>query len=176
MTNLNTILTIIISLLTIFDWVSNNKIIFEGKLWFLTMPIIDLSILRIILLILVLVLISKIFPISKIFQRIRANHFYQNWLDFKKIIEEYSKTNNLELNKKYSYLQEKLMQDFHFFNKKIIELQSQTHKEHIPSTLRAFEQCFSIRNIENWEQEVRRVIPRELDCFDYLLIGLKENI
>ena len=144
---------------------------------FFVTPIFEFSILRIVILVFVMILIFKLLPIKQMLLKQRATKFYNNWSRFKKILELYWGDKDKNLTTEYNTLQKKLMNDFAFFNKKIIEIQRSLHKsDWLDRILYNFEQCFETRSIEKWKDEVRRTIPKELDCFDYLLISLKENL
>ena len=64
--------------------------------------------------------------------------------------------------------------DYYFFKDKIHEIQKKLEKQHIHLVLNNFEECFNIRQINNREEKVRRKIPEELDCFDDIVIEIKE--
>lgn len=174
------IVTIIASLLTIIDlFLKNYSTMNYGS--FFTKSLFLVNLLEITIFILILFLFYKIFPKKSLLLQIRSAKFLKNWYKFKKILEDYHSWSNLQEDKvnklKFEYIdvREALERDFNLFVSRIKEIQSRTHRQYNDSSINNFETCFSVRRIEDWKGQVRRIIPSELDCFDYLLISLKED-
>lgn len=193
---------IIISILTIFDWIlKHSESISYWSL--LVKPLTSINLLEIFIFIWVVFLSYKFINRKPLWKR--AKNFLKNWYRFKYLLENYNNSvSRYESNKKkqsdpfthkeydstmdfqleqsikkmkYEYfdIRDQLEIDFNFFISKIKEIQSKTHRQHNDLSIRNFEHCFLVRNIEDWENQIKREIPRELDCFDYLLISLKEE-
>lgn len=105
----------------------------------------------------------------------KAKELLGNWIKLKSILENYQKTNNNDLQGEYVSLREKMAKSVNYFLKEIIEILSlkQMGESHrVRAILGNFEECWSPREISKWQDLVRRNVPRELDCFDYILYSL----
>ncbi|GEM_PF-3041424 len=144
---------------------------------FLTAPILSLNILQLLVFLILTVLIYRFLPnkLSRIKLRIRAETFWKNWKKFKNILIAYSKNPDERLQGKYEKIREKLEIDFNFFLPSIRSIQQATHRKNNELSISNFELCIRETNICRWETNVRRKIPDEINCFDYLIIALKED-
>ena len=137
---------------------------------------ISINILHILLIIFIIIFwfLFNFKNLSKFHYKYRANRFYKNRIKLKDLLIEYKERKNDELQKDYTKITDILKLDYYFFKEKIYEIQKSLNQEHINIILNNFEECFSWREIHQRESRVRRTIPAELDCFDDLVIGLKE--
>lgn len=176
MSKITKIIAVVTGILTILD-IALRNIDYANNLKFLIEPLFAVNILEIAILFLFVSIAYNFLPkkLSRLFLHQRAKKFYKNWKEFKKILIEYQETKNIELQKSYEDVREKLEEDFNFFAPSIHSIQNATHRQHNKLAINNFEHCFTVREIAEWQDKVRRQIPMELDCFDYLLISLKED-
>lgn len=176
MSNITKIIAAVTGILTIADIILRN-LNYADSLSFLVQPLLAINILEIAILLLLTSATYNFLPkkFSRILLYRRAKKFYESWKEFKKVLTEYSTTKDTRLQQPYGNIREKLEEDFNFFAPSIHSIQKATHREHNKLSISSFEHCFTVRNIAEWQNNVRREIPRELDCFDYLLISLKED-
>lgn len=178
MKTLKLVLEVLILINTLFIIISNyitNINAFPFLDWF-TKPRGSFNVLYILLIIFLLVFafIYNSKYLVKLKYRYRANRFYKNRIKLKNLLVKYQWNTDISLQAEYEKVTFKLKNDYHFFIEKIHEIQFSLGNEHINLTLRNFEECFSVREIKDREWKVRRRIPDELDCFDFLVIGIKE--
>ncbi|MDD3144820.1 MAG: hypothetical protein PHV23_01775 [Candidatus Gracilibacteria bacterium] len=145
---------------------------------FLLKPLFSINILNIFLIVIIIIISYNFLPKNyKIYSiNRRANRFYKNWIKFKDILINYNSTKNENLQKEYSKLREIINIDFNFFMFDFIKIGKEKYPEYnlFFSGLNNLGECFSVREISKWQEEVRRTIPKELDCIDGMIIGLKE--
>ena len=107
----------------------------------------------------------------------RSERLLDNWKIFKEVLSQYfvHGEKSQEILKEYSRLRTEIEQDFNFFLNDIVKIQQSTHRNEQDYALRNFENCLKPHRIEDWYRTVQRQIPDELNCFDYILIGLVEH-
>ncbi len=69
-------------------------------------------------------------------------------------------------------LRTKVRDDVNYFLTDIADILTKTGSKYENVSLSNFQQCLVPDKIDEWVLTVRREIPRELDCFDYILAGL----
>ena len=143
----------------------------------LTKPLVAINLLEVIILLVVMLFIYRFLPgkLYHVYLQRRSGKFWQNWKRFKQLLTVYSKTNNDNIQKEYEELREKLEIDFNFFLSSIKSIQEVSHRQHNDVIIGNFEQCITVRDIADWQNKIKRTIPAEIDCFDYLIIALKEG-
>ena len=149
------------------------------SLSFLIRPIFSINILEIILIVAIFYSICRFVPVirSGIIKRNRANNLLVNWGKFKQLlVQSNTMEQNQSLQKEYSILRAEIEKDFNYFLDEIIKIQKASHRNYNEIVLRNLEKCWSPRNINEWKGEVLRLIPKALDCFDYVFVGLVEEM
>lgn len=171
-----TILEILILLNTLFIIISNYTKDYKIINWLLTKEI-HLNILYVFLIIFIIILAFLYNPkyITKIAYKYRAKRLYKNWINFKNILIKYKESKDNSLQKNFGKITDQLKSDYYFLKKEIYETQRSFDREYINNILDGFELCFSVRKINERQNKVRRTIPEELDCFDYLILEVKEH-
>jgi hypothetical protein len=169
------IIGIIASIFTIIDVILKYLINFKTLKFFIN-PIIFLNTLEIVIIILLVIIIHYILPnkIKLHYNKKRANRFNQNWLEFKNIMIEYSNNRSNILQIKYSKVIKELQEDFSYFQSLMVKIKKEYSIHDTSLSLKNFQRCFSIKIIDEWDMEVRRQIPREIECFDDYTIELIE--
>lgn len=149
-----------------------------SSLSFLIKPLFSINILEIILAIFIAYLLYKIIPSvrKRIVRKNRASRLFKNWQKFKHVLVRHQRGEQMHsLQQEYAALRESIEKDFNYFLNDIIRIQRSSHRNYNDLVLRNFEKCWSPRNLSEWRGEVAREIPKELDCFDYILVGLVEE-
>lgn len=176
MNKLSIIISIIVWALTILDLIFK----YIDKISYLTNPIFKINILEVIIIVLIIIITYDFIPknYKKININYRAERFYKNWIKFKDILIEYDLTQNEKLQNKYSKLREIINTDFNFFKSDFIKIEKEKNPKYnwVFLWLNNLWQLFSVREILKWQEEVKRSIPKELDCFDWMILWVKEYI
>lgn len=148
-------------------------------LGFLIQPLFSINVLEIVLVVAIAYSLFRFVPPirQKIARKNRANHLLKNWQDFKHILVLYSRGNqDHSLQQKYDILRDEIEKDFNYFLNDIIKTQRASHRNYNELVLQNLEKCWSPRNLSDWQGEVARQIPKEVDCFDYIFVGLAEEV
>lgn len=146
---------------------------------FLIQPLFSINVLEIVLVAAIAYSLFRFVPPirQKIARKSRANRLLKNWQDFKHILVLYSRGNqNHDLQQKYDVLRDEIEKDFNYFLSDIIRIQRASHRNYNELVLQNLEKCWSPRNLSDWQREVARQIPNEIDGFDYVFVGLAEEI
>lgn len=144
-------------------------------LQFLSKKVVEINVLRLILIVFLVIILHQVIPsyCNRIRNKKRAERFKSTWNYFKDILIEYSNSGDTSLQGRYFELRECLEKEIGYFRPTILNVESLSHRtKFLDEILKNFEQCFSIRDISKWSEKVKRRIPEELDCFDYLLNAL----
>lgn len=142
---------------------------------FLVKPIISINLVEIFIVVIIVIFAYKFIPsvYKKRGKKRRAENLLNNWRKFKTLLQKCQATKK-DLQKEYTTLRNSIEKDFNFFLDDIIRIQKETHRNYQDIVLRNFENCWSPRKLSEWQSRVRRRIPDELDCFDYILVSLVE--
>ncbi len=146
---------------------------------FLIRPLFSINTLEILLVIFVVYSLYKFVPLirKKIIRRNRADRLLKDWQKFKHVLVRYSKGEpNHSLQQEYDGLRNEIEKDFNYFLNDIIKIQKASHRDYNELVLNNLEKCWLPRNLSDWQGEVARRIPKELDCFDYVFVGLTEEM
>jgi hypothetical protein len=146
---------------------------------FLIQPLFSINALEIILIVLVAYSIYRFFPsiYKKSARRNRANRLLNNWQKFKHILVQYNRgKQDHNLQQEYDILRDEVEKDFNYFLNDIIRIQRASHRNYNELVLQNLEKCWLPRNLSDWQREVAREIPKEVDCFDYVFVGLAEEM
>lgn len=149
------------------------------SLGFLIQPMFSINVLEIILIVAFSYSIYRFVPTIhlRIIRRNRACHLLKNWEKFKHILVLHNTVGQKnDLQKEYDILRGEIEKDFNYFLDEIIKIQKASHRNYSEIALSNLEKCWSPRNISEWKGEVQRLIPKELDCFDYVFVGLAEEM
>lgn len=143
---------------------------------FLVKPIISINLVEIFIFVIIVIFAYKFIPsvYKKRSKKRRAENLLNNWRKFKALLQKYQTTKE-DFQKDYTILRDDIEKDFNFFLDVIIKIQKETHRNYQDIVLRNFEACWSPRKLSEWQSRVRRRIPDELDCFDYILVSLVEH-
>lgn len=148
-------------------------------LGFLIQPLFSINVLEILLVVAIAYSIYKFAPPirRKIVRRNRANRLLSNWQKFKHILVLYNRGNHdHKLQQEYDVLRDEIEKDFNYFLSDIIRTQRSSHRNYNELVLQNLEKCWSPRNLSDWQREVARQIPNEVDGFDYVFVGLAEEM
>ncbi len=148
-------------------------------LGFLIQPLVSINILEVLLAATLVYSIYKFAPAirQRIIRKNRANRLLRNWQRFKHILVLYSRGNqDHSLQQEYDVLRDEIEKDFNYFLSDIIRIQRSSHRNYNELVLQNLEKCWSPRNLSDWQREVARQIPNEIDGFDYVFVGLAEEI
>lgn len=165
---------VIIAITSLVDIILRGYSITELR--FLTKSLFSVNIIEILIILIFIIFAYRFLPLihKKQLNCKRAKAFLNNWHEFKIVLQKYQNTKK-GLQQKYSALRNKIEIDFNYFVEDIIKIQKATHRDYQDVVLRNFESCWQPRLLSHWQSEVRRQIPNELDCFDYILISLIEH-
>ena len=161
-------LGIIASVLAILDMLC--KYIPDIKLGYITKPILYINLLELTILFFLIVIVYNFMPsvFAKNRNRRRAKRFYNNWVEFKNVLQKFSQTGDESLQKEYYDLKKILELDFNYFSQKIKEIGDSSHRGSNDISLWNFERTFSPRLLKEWRAKINRQLPDQLDCFDYI--------
>ena len=146
---------------------------------FLIQPIFSINALEIILVVLIGYSVYRFVPsiYKKSARKNRANRLLNNWQKFKHILVQYNRgKQGHSLQQEYDVLRDEIERDFNYFLSDIIRIQRSSHRNYNELVLQNLEKCWSPRNLSDWQGEVARQIPKEVDCFDYVFVGLAEDM
>ena len=155
------------------------RIFSPAGLGFLIRPLFSINILEILLVVAFVYSIYKFVPVmsQRIIRKNRANRLLRNWQRFKHILVLYSRGNqDHSLQQEYDVLRDEIERDFNYFLSDIIRIQRSSHRNYNELVLQNLEKCWSPRNLSDWQREVARQIPNEVDGFDYVFVGLAEEM
>lgn len=146
---------------------------------FLIQPLFSINVLEIVLVAAITYSFYRFIPPirQKITRKNRAGRLLENWQKFKHIFVLYERGNqDHNLQQEYDVLRDEIEKDFNYFLNDIIRIQRASHRNYNELVLQNLEKCWSPRNLSDWKGEVARQIPKEVDCFDYVFIGLAEEM
>lgn len=113
-------------------------------------------------------------------KKYRARSLKNYWGQFKAILLEYKETHDENLSEKYVEVRKKLDENYQLFSKELHEnpfyTSSGNDLERHRTVLQELEFTFSPKQLREWTERVKRSIPRELDCYDFIFIRLEKNI
>lgn len=147
-------------------------------LGFLIQPLFFINVLEIVLVIAFAYSLYRFVPPirQRIVRKNRASRLLENWQKFKHILVQYNRGNqDHSLQQEYDALRDEIEKDFNYFLNDIIRIQRASHRNYNELVLQNLEKCWSPRNLSDWQGEVQRQIPKEVDCFDYVFVGLAEE-
>lgn len=143
------------------------------KLKFLTKPLISINFIEIFILGFLIFYLSRFIPseYKKRRNKSRAARLQANWIKFKSILEEYL-VRQKDSPREYQDLRNRIREDFNYFLTDITEVLRKTGYGQQSITLNNFQQCFEPTDLKEWFAKVKRQVPKELECFDYILAAL----
>ena len=177
MTKLTKIFGLLASIVLVLDFVIKRLPLVE-KLRFLTVPLFSVNALELLLAVLLIMICYNLLPqrVAQLRRKKRAAHFEEMWDEFKRVLVEFSTTKDKDLQCKYSDLRKGLEKEFNYFVPLMRRIQEASHRGDTSDiTLRNFEECFSVSEISEWQRKVIYRKPKELNCFDSLLVSLREH-
>ena len=162
---------ILIFLAGLFDIFLRNFSI--EKLKILTEFSVSINIIEIFIIGLFIFYLSRFFPAEykKRKNKFRATRLQTNWIKFKALLEQYVTTRK-DSQAEYQDLRKRIREDLNYFLTDITDALKKTGYGQQLIVLNNFQQCFEPIKLNEWPQRVTRDIPRELECFDYILAAL----
>lgn len=110
-------------------------------------------------------------------RKAKAALFFADWKRFKGLLIDYQRrkltSDPSSWQGEYSKLREKLQKDFFYFRPFLVEFEE--FKKRSQLGINNLGECFSVAEIEHWESRIKRILPREVDCFDSYFIELIES-
>jgi hypothetical protein len=177
MTKLTKYLALLALIVQVLEFVIKRLPLVE-KLRFLTISLFSVNALELLLAVLLVMICYNLLPprFEQLRRKKRAAHFQVMWDEFKRVLVEFSTTENKDLQCKYSDLRKGLEKEFNYFVPSMLRIQKASHRGDTSGrALSNFEQCFSVPDISEWQRKVLYRKPEELDCFDSLLVSLREH-
>jgi hypothetical protein len=143
------------------------------KLEFLRRPRVCLNLIEVLILVCLVFWLKGFLPVTykKRRNRTRARRLQINWQKFKAILEQYIRE-NIDSQNQYKILRDQIREDINYFLADINDVLKNISGDEQNSILYQFQQCFEPIELKEWYAKVRRQVPSDLDCFDYIPAAL----
>ena len=144
----------------------------------LTTPVLRMNALELAAVAFVCIVAARLLPpvYRRIHVRQRAQSFYANWQEFKRVLADYRDTEPDALQDRYAKLLGRLQRDYSYFAPMLIRIRrSFPHGEYAESAVNNLGTCFRAAQLAECHSQVQKKWPDGVDCFDHMFLALIEH-